>query len=54
MDRFRIRVGGGGSSALAGSDAGGAGNFDLAAAFGDMLSASAQGSNFLVDIVPSL
>jgi hypothetical protein len=31
-----------------------ASNFDLAAAFGDMLDANATGGNFLVDILPSL
>jgi hypothetical protein len=30
------------------------GDFDLAAVFGDMLHATATGSNYLVDILPSL
>jgi hypothetical protein len=38
-----------GSTAYAGE-----GNFDLAAAFGDMLHADATEFNFLVDILPSL
>lgn len=39
-----------GSTAIAGSG----GDWDLAAAFGDMLHAIATGSNFLLDILPSL
>ena len=31
-----------------------AGDWDLAAVFGDMLHASATGGNFLLDILPSL
>jgi hypothetical protein len=43
-----------GSDATAGADATTAGNFDLAAAFGDMLNAIATGGNFLTDVLPSL
>jgi hypothetical protein len=31
-----------------------AGDWDIAAVFGDMLHASATGANFLLDILPSL
>ena len=41
-----------GSTATAGSDLTTAGNFDLAAAFGDLLHAIATGGNFLWDIPP--
>jgi hypothetical protein len=41
-----------GSTATAGSDLTTAGNFDLAAAFGDILHAIATGGNFLWDIPP--
>ncbi len=43
-----------GSTAVAGSDLTTAGNWDLAAVFGDMLDAHATGANFLLDILPSL
>jgi hypothetical protein len=43
-----------GSTAVAGSDLTGGGNWDLAAVFGDMLDAHATGANFLFDILPSL
>jgi len=45
-----------GSTAIAGPDFATetVGSFDLAAVFGDMLHAVATGSNFLVDILPSL
>jgi hypothetical protein len=43
-----------GSTAVAGSDLTGGGNWDLAAVFGDMLDAHATGANFLLDILPSL
>jgi hypothetical protein len=42
------------SYALAGSSFTDPGNFDLAAIFGDSLDTSAQGANFLVEILPSL
>jgi hypothetical protein len=47
---------GAGSTAEAGAFPGTAtaGDFDLAAVFGDMLHATATGSNYLVDILPSL
>lgn len=45
---------GSGSTATAGSDATTSGNFDLAAALGDMLHAHATGGNFLIDIAPFL
>jgi hypothetical protein len=48
-DNLLAEVFGTGSTAVAG-----VGNWDLAAAFGDMLHASATGANFLLDIVPSL
>jgi hypothetical protein len=41
-----------GSTAFAGSDLTEPGQFDLAAAFGDMLNAIATGSNFVIDIPP--
>jgi hypothetical protein len=37
-----------------GSDPTTAGDWDLAAVFGDMLDANATGGNFLLDILPSL
>jgi hypothetical protein len=43
-----------GSTATAGSDLTAAGNFDIAAVFGDMLNAIATGKDFLIDILPSL
>jgi hypothetical protein len=43
-----------GSDAGAGSDDFGAGNFDLATAFGDSLNPDATGANYLVDIVPAI
>jgi hypothetical protein len=43
-----------GSTAFAGSDPTTAGDWDLAAAFGGMLHASATGGNFLLDILSSL
>jgi hypothetical protein len=42
------------STAEAGANATAPGSFDLAAVSGDMLTATATGSNFLADIVPSL
>jgi hypothetical protein len=42
------------SFALSGSSFTDPGSFDLAAIFGDSLNASAQGGNFLVEILPSL
>jgi hypothetical protein len=43
---------GAGSDASAGANDFGAGNFDLAAAFGDSLNPDATGANYLVDILP--
>ena len=43
-----------GSTAIVGSGPATAGDWDLAAVFGDMLHASATGANFLLDILPSL
>jgi hypothetical protein len=41
-----------GSTADAGSDAPTAGNFDLAAVFGDALTATATSGSFVADIAP--
>jgi len=48
-DNLLAEIFGTGSTAVAGL-----GNWDLAAAFGDMLDANATGGNFLLDIMPSL
>jgi hypothetical protein len=48
-DNLLAEIIGTGSTAMAG-----VGNWDLAAAFGDMLDANATGGNFLLDILPSL
>jgi len=47
-------TGAAGSFADAGANASDPGSFDLASVFGDGLNATAQGANFLVDILPSL
>jgi hypothetical protein len=49
-DNVIAEIFGTGSTAVAG----GGGDWDLAAAFGDLLHASATGANFLLDILPSL
>jgi hypothetical protein len=55
MFSARAAPSGSDSEAIAGADATTPGSFDLAAVFGDMLTATtATGGNFLIDILPSL